>query len=46
MHDAIANAVAAIVGVVLAVLAAFAIIGSANATPEAVDEPLVTYGER
>ena len=46
MNDVIATAGAAVAGVVLAVLAAFGIISSANSTPEAVDQPLVTYGER
>lgn len=46
MNDAIANAVSAVGGVVLAVVVSFGIVGSANSTPEPVEEPLVTYGER
>lgn len=46
VNDAVANTVAAVIGVLLALLVAFGIVGSANSTPEAVDQPLVTYGER
>ena len=46
MNDMLANAGAAVVGLVLAVVASFGIISSSNGTPEPVDEPLVTYGER
>ena len=46
MNVVIANAVAAVAGVLLAVLVCFGIVASANETPEAVDQPLVTYGER
>lgn len=46
MNVVIANAIAAVAGVVLAVVASFGIVASANETPEPVDEPLVTYGER
>ena len=40
------NGLAAVVGLALAFVAAFAIVASANDTPAPVEEPLVTYGER
>lgn len=46
MNVFLANAVAAVAGVVLAVVASFGIVASASDTPEPVDQPLVTYGER
>ncbi|MCW2667899.1 MAG: hypothetical protein JWN57_2861 [Frankiales bacterium] len=42
----VTTAVAAVVGVVLAGITAFGIVTSANADPQPVDEPLVTYGQR
>ena len=46
MNDLLTNAASAVVGVVLAVAASFGIISSQSGTPDPVDEPLVTYGER
>lgn len=42
----VTTAVAALVGVFLAGITAFGIVSSANADPQQVDEPLVTYGQR
>ena len=46
MTDLLTIAASAVVGVVLAVAVSFGVISSQSATPEPVDEPLVTYGER
>lgn len=46
MTDLLTSAASAVVGVVLAVVVSFGIISSQSGTPEPVDEPLVTYGER
>ena len=46
MTDLLTSAASAVVGVVLAVAVSFGVISSQSATPEPVDEPLVTYGER
>lgn len=46
MTDLLTSAASAVVGVVLAVAVSFGIISSQSSTPEPVDEPLVTYGER
>ena len=44
--NAAATAGSVVVGVLLAFLVALGIVSSANASPEPVDQPLVTYGER
>lgn len=46
MTDLLTSAASAVVGVVLAVAVSFGIISSQSGTPDPVEEPLVTYGER